>query len=179
VIFEVLTVMNMKMTVVRVVAPCSLIEFYRHFRGVCCLHRQGDKTSVNVYQTTRRNNPEDTNLRYLHVLLKIISPVACLSIVLLLWITLYESKPFHLLASAFISWISKTGSAGGKALFDRRLGCLCIFVRYFVSIVPFYYIRYKWLVRLYLPDITEHQFAFFCKLLKYIECKHPLNCFRN
>jgi hypothetical protein len=106
VIFEVLTVMNMKMTVVRVVTPCSLIEFYRHFRGACCLHRQGDETSVKFYQTTRRNNPEDSNLRYLHVLLQIITPVACLSIVLLLWITLYESKPFHLLASAFIYWIS-------------------------------------------------------------------------
>jgi hypothetical protein len=30
-----------KMAVFWVVAPCSLIEFYRHFRGTCCLHHQG------------------------------------------------------------------------------------------------------------------------------------------
>jgi hypothetical protein len=43
----------------------------------CCLHHQGDEslialmmeagssseTAVNVYQTTRRNNPEDSHLR--------------------------------------------------------------------------------------------------------------------
>jgi hypothetical protein len=40
-------------------APCSLVEVYRRFRGACCLHSQGDETSVNFYETTRRNIPED------------------------------------------------------------------------------------------------------------------------
>jgi hypothetical protein len=36
----------MKMVVCRVVAPCSLVEVYRRFRGACCLHhrRHGGKT---------------------------------------------------------------------------------------------------------------------------------------
>jgi hypothetical protein len=47
---------------------CSLVEVYRRFRGACCLHHQGDEvastseTSVNLYQTTRRNNPEESHL---------------------------------------------------------------------------------------------------------------------
>jgi hypothetical protein len=67
----------MKMTVLWDVAPCSLVKVYRRFRGVCCLHHQGDEslialiglieaastseTSVN-YQTRRRNIPEDRHL---------------------------------------------------------------------------------------------------------------------
>jgi hypothetical protein len=31
------------MAVFWVVAPCSLIEVYQHFRGSCCLHHQGDR----------------------------------------------------------------------------------------------------------------------------------------
>jgi hypothetical protein len=62
-----------------VVAPCSLVEVYQRFREPCCLHYQGDECpalpalmmeaartsemSVNVYQTTRRYNPEDSHLR--------------------------------------------------------------------------------------------------------------------
>jgi hypothetical protein len=34
--FQVLRAASMKM------APCSLVEVYRHFRGACCLHHQGD-----------------------------------------------------------------------------------------------------------------------------------------
>jgi hypothetical protein len=49
-----------------VVAPCSLVEVYRSFRGACCLHHYGDETtsemSINFYQTARRNNPEDSHL---------------------------------------------------------------------------------------------------------------------
>jgi hypothetical protein len=33
----------MKMAVFWVVAPCSLVEVYQRFRGVCCLHHQGDE----------------------------------------------------------------------------------------------------------------------------------------
>jgi hypothetical protein len=41
--FEVLTAASMKMDVFWVVAPCNLSEVYRHFRGDCCLHHQGDE----------------------------------------------------------------------------------------------------------------------------------------
>jgi hypothetical protein len=30
-----------KIVVCRVVAPCSLVEVYRRFRGPCCLHHLG------------------------------------------------------------------------------------------------------------------------------------------
>jgi hypothetical protein len=55
---------HMRMTVFWVVAPCSLVEVYRRFIGACSLHHQGDRpeTSVNFYQTTRHNNPEDSHL---------------------------------------------------------------------------------------------------------------------
>jgi hypothetical protein len=52
----------MKITVFWVVAPCSPVEVYQHFRGTCCLHHQGDETLVNLYQTTRHYNPEDSHL---------------------------------------------------------------------------------------------------------------------
>jgi hypothetical protein len=59
----------LKMTDFWVVAPCSLVEVYRRFTGACCLRYQGPddegstyETSVNFYQTTRRNNPEDSHL---------------------------------------------------------------------------------------------------------------------
>jgi hypothetical protein len=62
-----------KMAVFWAVAPCSLVEVYQRFRGACCLQHQSDhrlvmeaadtpETSVNFYQTTRCNNPEDSHL---------------------------------------------------------------------------------------------------------------------
>jgi hypothetical protein len=36
-----LTAVSTKMDVFWVVAPCSLVEVYRRFRGACCLHHQG------------------------------------------------------------------------------------------------------------------------------------------
>jgi hypothetical protein len=36
--FEVLTAVGTKMAVFWVVAPCSLVEIYKRFRGPCCLH---------------------------------------------------------------------------------------------------------------------------------------------
>jgi hypothetical protein len=45
------------------VVPCSLVEIYGRLKGACCLHYQGTLTSVNFYQTTRRNIPEGS---YLH-----------------------------------------------------------------------------------------------------------------
>jgi hypothetical protein len=32
---------SMKIAVVWVIAPCSLVEVYQRFRGPCCLHHQG------------------------------------------------------------------------------------------------------------------------------------------
>jgi hypothetical protein len=40
--FELLTASSMKMAVSWDVAPCSLIETGRSFRGAHCLHHQGD-----------------------------------------------------------------------------------------------------------------------------------------
>jgi hypothetical protein len=49
------------MTAFRDIASCSLVEVYRRFRGVYCLHYEGDrpKTSVNFYEKTRNNIPKD------------------------------------------------------------------------------------------------------------------------
>jgi hypothetical protein len=66
------------MTVFWNVAPFSMVEVYEHFRGACCLHHQGDddlltalmtrasstsEMSVNYYQTTWHNIPEDSHLQ--------------------------------------------------------------------------------------------------------------------
>jgi hypothetical protein len=50
--------------------PCSLVEVYRRFKCPYCLHHQDDdieavntsETSVNFYQTTWLNIPEDIHL---------------------------------------------------------------------------------------------------------------------
>jgi hypothetical protein len=53
------------MVVFWVVAPCSLVDVYQRFRGPCApiMEQQGPETLVNVYQTTRRYNTEDSHLR--------------------------------------------------------------------------------------------------------------------
>jgi hypothetical protein len=56
--FHVLTAASMKMFVFWDVAPCSLVEIDRRFRGAYCLHNQG-----RFYQITRRSIPEDSHLR--------------------------------------------------------------------------------------------------------------------
>jgi hypothetical protein len=72
-VFWVLTALSMKMAVFWVLAPCSLAEIYRRFRGAWLPASSGlialmieavntSETSVNFYQTTRRNNPEDSHL---------------------------------------------------------------------------------------------------------------------
>jgi hypothetical protein len=67
--FQVLTAARMKI-VFWDVTPCSLVV-YQHFWGAYCLHHQGalmmdaastSERSVNLYQTTRRNIPEDSHL---------------------------------------------------------------------------------------------------------------------
>jgi hypothetical protein len=58
------------MAVFWVVAPCSLVEIYRRFRGVAAsiaLMTEVASTSetlVNFYQTAQRKNPEDSHLRH-------------------------------------------------------------------------------------------------------------------
>jgi hypothetical protein len=64
-----------KMAVFWDIAPRSLVEVYRRFRDACCLHltkpdliylmmeaASTSEMSVNFYQTTRRNIPEDSHL---------------------------------------------------------------------------------------------------------------------
>jgi hypothetical protein len=58
-----------------VMAPCSLVEVYKRFRGLCRIHHLGDclialieaartsETLVNFYLTTWRYNPEDSHLQ--------------------------------------------------------------------------------------------------------------------
>jgi hypothetical protein len=55
------------MAVFCVVLPFSLVQVYRHFRGACCLHHQGDestrlhgattqKTAIFILATVRTSN---------------------------------------------------------------------------------------------------------------------------
>jgi hypothetical protein len=50
--FQVLTAASMKMAVFWVVAPRSMVEDYRRFRGVCCLHHQ-DPEDSHLHETSR------------------------------------------------------------------------------------------------------------------------------
>jgi hypothetical protein len=55
----------MKMAVFWIVVPCSLVEVFRRFRGLIALMMEAANTSemsVNICQTTQRNNPEDSHL---------------------------------------------------------------------------------------------------------------------
>jgi hypothetical protein len=45
---------NISMAVFWVVAMCSLVEVYQHFRGALCLHHQGDLSSDNMVLQPRR-----------------------------------------------------------------------------------------------------------------------------
>jgi hypothetical protein len=44
--FEVLTAVRSKMAVFWVVAPCSLVEVYQRFIGLCCLQHQGARATT-------------------------------------------------------------------------------------------------------------------------------------
>jgi hypothetical protein len=66
--FQVLTATSMMMAVFWNVAPCSLVDIDRRFRGAYRLNHQGDvvnssETSVSIYQSVRRNIPQDSNLQ--------------------------------------------------------------------------------------------------------------------
>jgi hypothetical protein len=59
----------MKMAVFLVIVPCSRLEVYRRFRLIALMMKTASisETSVNFYQTTRSNNPEDSHLHlYVH-----------------------------------------------------------------------------------------------------------------
>jgi hypothetical protein len=58
--FQVLTAARMKMTVFWDVAPCSLIEFDRCFPMEAL---STSEKSVNFYETTWHNMPEDSHLQ--------------------------------------------------------------------------------------------------------------------
>jgi hypothetical protein len=67
------TIYNSKMTVFWDGSPCSLVEVYRCFRGACYDEllialmmetASTSETSINFYQTTRRNIPEDSHLHF-------------------------------------------------------------------------------------------------------------------
>jgi hypothetical protein len=54
----------MKMAFFWIVEPCSLAEVYRRFRSTITLMMEAastSETSVNFYQTARRNNPEGSH----------------------------------------------------------------------------------------------------------------------
>jgi hypothetical protein len=46
---------GMKITVLRVLLPCSLVEVYQGFRGTCCLHHQGDSLDGGATIQQRAN----------------------------------------------------------------------------------------------------------------------------
>jgi hypothetical protein len=59
---QVLAAASMEMAVFWDVAPCSLVEVYRRFRGVLMMEAVStSETSVNFNKTTRYNNPEDSH----------------------------------------------------------------------------------------------------------------------
>jgi hypothetical protein len=76
--FQVLTAASIKMAVLWVYAPCSLVKFTDVSEALAasiikavsaeCLMMEGvstSKTSVNFYQTRQRNSPEDSHLQSL------------------------------------------------------------------------------------------------------------------
>jgi hypothetical protein len=70
----VLVTTEKKMTVFWDVAPCNVVEIGRRFRGAYCFHHHGllmaistSETSVNFYETTRCNIPEDSHIHTRHV----------------------------------------------------------------------------------------------------------------
>jgi hypothetical protein len=55
---------GMKMAAFWDIAPCSLVDIDRRFRAIALMMEalSTSETSVNIYQTTRRNVPEDSEL---------------------------------------------------------------------------------------------------------------------
>jgi hypothetical protein len=57
----------MKMAVLWEVAPCSQVDTDRRFRGAYGESESASETSTNIYQITRCNIPEDSNLYYIQL----------------------------------------------------------------------------------------------------------------
>jgi hypothetical protein len=103
--FQVLTAANMKMAVFWVATQCSLVEFYQRFRGPCCheswvialmmVAASTSETSVNFYQTTRRNNPEDSHLQSN----KLTGPYKHTN-----WVSAHLTTLFHVHRSRSVKW---------------------------------------------------------------------------
>jgi hypothetical protein len=55
--FQVLTAVSTKMAVFWVVKPCSLVEAYRHFKGVSCLHYQGGYSAKQPIRQPSSHSP--------------------------------------------------------------------------------------------------------------------------
>jgi hypothetical protein len=73
----------MKMAAFWDLAPWILVEVYRRFIALIMEAASTSETSVNSYQTTRRNNPEDSLLQH-----KDVSPF---TLILVLFATLFTS----------------------------------------------------------------------------------------
>jgi hypothetical protein len=69
--FQVLTAASMKMTIFWDIAPCSLVEVTDVSKVLAAIialmmeKTSTSETSVNFYQSTRRNNPEESHLHTL------------------------------------------------------------------------------------------------------------------
>jgi hypothetical protein len=55
------------------VSPCSLVEVYRRFIALMMEAASSYETSVNFYQTTGRNNPEDSHLQIIPPPIELVS----------------------------------------------------------------------------------------------------------
>jgi hypothetical protein len=93
---------EIKAKMFRDVAPCSLVNSDRRFRGAYCLH-QASETSFSIYQTIQRNIPEDSHLQTLAVRT---------------W-NLINYQSMHFRSS--VMWVLSTGSSASSFLGRTRL----------------------------------------------------------
>jgi hypothetical protein len=76
--FQVPSTASMKMTVFWVIAPCSLVEVYRRFRGTYCLHHQGDECKLLPdYTAQQPRRQPSSNLYFIHEESRLNSGNAC------------------------------------------------------------------------------------------------------
>jgi hypothetical protein len=74
--FEVFTAVKTQFQVFRVVTPCGVMVGHHRFRGLCCLHLQGEvkmalawtsDTVLFYHNTTEHHNPEDLNFKIYNI----------------------------------------------------------------------------------------------------------------
>jgi hypothetical protein len=105
------------------VAPRSMAEVYRRFRGVNCLHLQGYRphgTSVNICQTTQ-HIPEDTHL---HARLIREAPIRVHDIV------------FELIINSFMCFDISVNYGQSTPIVDNSVTVLKVGYRFFLA-MPF------------------------------------------